>query len=282
MSKKIKISSDSTCDLSPELIEQYDIAITPLTINIGDRAGKDGVSIFADDVVNAFEQEKTLATTSAISIGEYMDHFKYWTGQGYHVIHVNISAEFSCCHQNAVNAAAEVGEVTVIDSRNLSSGQGHIVLAAAEMAGQGKAPAEIAETMADLAARVDASFLLDTLTYMHKGGRCSAVQALGANLLQLKPCIEVKNGKMGVGKKYRGNLQKCYKQYLEDRMQEVETLARARVFITHSPCRQDIIDLAQEKLAALDYFDIITETAAGSTITSHCGPNTLGILYIHK
>ena len=282
MSQSIKLSSDSTCDLSPELLEKFDITLMPLTINIGERSLKDGVEIQAPEVLSAFEQNGVLAKTAAVSVGEYAAHFKKYKELGRPVVHITISADFSSCYQNALIAAEDFDNVTVIDSRNLSSGHGHIVLAAAELAATGASPAEIKTAMDELALRVDASFLVDTLTYLHKGGRCSSVTALSANLLQLKPCIEVKEGKMSVGKKYRGNLIKCYKQYIDDRLSDLDAIEQKRIFITHSPSRQDVIDTAWEKVREHDYFDEIIETSAGCTVTSHCGQNTLGVLYIRK
>ncbi len=278
----LKITTDSTCDLSLKLIEQYKIEIVPLSIQIGEKSLKDGLEISAQQVVDSYEKTGILAKTAAVSIGEYIEVFRKWRKQGYHVIHINISSEFSSCHQNAILAAEEIGGVTVLDSRNLSTGQGHIVIKAAKMAEEGKSPDEIKSFMEHYVNKVDASFLLDTLTYLHKGGRCSAVAALGANLIKLKPCIEVKNGKMSVGKKYRGDLAKCYRQYIKDRLSQIESLEDELIFVTHSPCEQKIIDTAIGEVTKYNYFKDIELTTAGCTITSHCGPNTLGILYIKK
>lgn len=279
---QIKITADSTCDLSPKLIEKYDIAVVPLSVQIGDESLKDGVDISADKVIEAFESTGVLAKTSAVSIGEYLEIFRSYQENGYHVIHINIGSGFSTCYQNACLAAKEVENVTVIDSANLSTGQGHIVIRAAQLRDEGKTPAEIKDALDDLIPRVDASFLLDTLTYLHKGGRCSAITALGGNLLKLKPCIEVKNGKMGVGKKYRGDLVKCYKQYVKDRLVDTDSLENGLIFITHSPREDEILKTAQQGVEAKNYFNNIEVTQAGCTITSHCGPKTLGILYIRK
>lgn len=278
----IRITTDSTCDLSAELLERYNIGILPLYIQLGEKSLKDSIDIQPQTVCDYFEKEGVLAKTAAVSVGEYYVYFKKLVEEGYYVIHINISNEFSVCHQNAYTAAKEISNVTVIDSKNLSTGQGHIVLAAAKMAEAGASPKEIEEAMEDLSRRVDASFLLDTLTYLHKGGRCSALTALGANLLKLKPCIEVVDGKMTVGKKYRGDLLKCYKQYIKDRLTNIERLENDLIFITHSPCREDIVTLANNDVKEYHYFKSIENTSAGCTITGHCGPNTLGILYIRK
>ncbi|MEG2406188.1 MAG: DegV family protein [Clostridiales bacterium] len=279
---KIKITADSTCDLSPALIEKYNVAITPLSVQIGESSLKDGKDITAQEVVDAFEKQNILAKTAAVSIGEYLEIFKKYTEEGYNIIHINIGSNFSACHQNATLAAKEIGNVTVVDSQNLSTGQGHIVVKAAELAAMGKNSQEIEQELNELIPRIDASFLLDTLTYMHKGGRCSTVTTLGANLLQLKPCIEVKNGKMSVGKKYRGELGKCYKQYIKDRLNNIEEFEDHLVFISHSPQEEDILPIAQKSVESYNYFKNIESTKAGCTITSHCGPKTLGVLCVRK
>lgn len=279
---EITITADSTCDLSPELIEKYNIVIIPLSVQIGDGSFHDGVDIQAMDVITSFEDKGLLAKTSAVSIGEYMEFFKRFTDQDGHVIHINIGSSFSTCYQNAVLAGEELGNVTVIDSQNLSTGQGHVVVRAAQLRDQGKTPEEIKAALEDLIPRIDASFLLDTLTYLHKGGRCSAVAALGSNLLKVKPCIEVKNGKMVVGKKYRGDLIKCYKQYINDRLKDTNSLEKELIFVTHSPRGDEILEVAKNGVEEKNYFENIEVTQAGCTITSHCGPKTLGILYIRK
>ncbi|MDO4542651.1 MAG: DegV family protein, partial [Bacillota bacterium] len=258
------------------------IAIVPLFVQIGDVSLKDGQDIQADEVVTSFEEKGLLAKTAAVSIGEYIEFFKKYTDDGYHVIHVNIGGNFSTCYQNACLAGQEFDNVTVIDSQNLSTGQGHIVIRAAQLRDEGKDPQEIKSVLENLIPRIDASFLLDTLTYLHKGGRCSAIAALGGNLLKLKPCIEVKNGKMVVGKKYRGDLCKCYKQYVKDRLSNVESLEDDLIFVTHSPRKEDILEVVKNGVMEKNYFKNIEVTKAGCTITSHCGPKTLGILYIRK
>lgn len=279
---KIKITSDSTCDLSLQQIADHDILIMPLAVAMGDRNYRDGVDITPADIYAHVAAGGDLPATAANNITQYGDTFTALLQEYDAVIHLNISAEFSSCHQNALLAAQELDNVHVIDSRNLSTGHGLLVLKAAELAESGMEPAQIAEVLRETTARVDASFILDQLAYLKKGGRCSAVAALGANLLKLKPCIEVKDGKMSVGKKYRGNYEKCVREYVTDRLSDREDLELDRIFVTHSGVDQTYIDAAVNTIKELQPFREICVTTAGCTISSHCGPGTLGILYIHK
>ncbi len=279
----IKITSDSTCDLSPELLERYDVALMPLYVQKGDETFRDGVDIQPADIFAYVAAGGSLCKTAAGNIEDYTQLFAKYAGEYDAVIHINISAEFSSSYQNACIAAEEFENVFVIDSRNLSSGQGHIVVEAAKMAEAGASAEEIVTAMNDLAARVDASFLVDKLDYLRKGGRCSAVAALGANLLQLKPCIEVRGGKMGVAKKYRGSFAKCIGEYANERLNAANDLVHDRIFITYtSGCSEQTKQAARDAVAAYGKFAEVYETVAGCTVSCHCGPSTLGILYIHE
>ncbi len=282
MDRAIKITSDSTADLSKNVIQDYDIHITGLYINLGEKTLRDGDEIEPPQVIEYFNKTGNLAKTSAVPVGDYLETFKKYREEGKDIVHINIGSDFSACHQNAILAGQEVGHVYAVDSGNLSTGQGHLTVLAGELAKKGHTAEEIVAILSATRERVDASFLIDTLTYLYKGGRCSALSALGANLLKIKPCIEVKNGKMGVGKKYRGNLLKCYGQYVDDRLANLERIDPKRIFITHSTCEPEIVSLVKNKVEALNYFEEVIETDAGCTVTSHCGPNTLGVLFIHK
>lgn len=279
---KIKITSDSTCDLSREQIEKFGIEVMPLAVAMGDRNYRDGVDIHPDDIYAHVGNGGGLPKTAANNIAEYAEVFGKYAAEYDAVIHLNISAEFSSCYQNACLAAEEFDNVHVVDSRNLSTGHGLLVLKAAELAESGMDAAEIARTLRETADRVDASFILDQLEYLKMGGRCSAVAVLGANLLKLKPCIEVKEGKMGVGKKYRGAFAKCLKDYITDRVGSREDLELDRVFVTHSGISQELLDLAVETVKELQPFKEVCVTRAGCTVSSHCGPNTIGVLFIRK
>lgn len=279
----VKIISDSTCDLSPELLRQYDVSITPLSVCCGKKIGADGTEITPDDIYEYVHAEGKLPQTSAVNVADYMEEFHRWTKQGCCVVHFCISSDFSSTYQNACLAAKEVGNVFVVDSRNLSTGQGLLVLHAAEMAANGYYAQEIWETCSAMAKRVEASFVIDSLDYLYKGGRCSALGAFGGNLLRLKPCIEVRDGKMTPGKKYRGRIEKVMLQYVEDRLQNRTDIDKHRIFITHTKCSPKAVQAVRDKIQEImPDFEEILETTAGATITSHCGPNTLGILFVRK
>ena len=218
MVRPIKIISDSTADLPKELIEKYDIEIIPLSVTLGESTFKDGLEISAKDIFDFYDNTKILPKTSAVSVLEYTEVFTPWVEKGYDIIHFTISSTMSSCYQNACIAAVELGHVWSIDSANLSSGIGLQVVLAAELAKKGESAEAIAKHIAEAKTRVDASFILNQLEFLHKGGRCSGVATLGANLLKLKPCIEVHEGKMKVGKKYRGAYEKCALDYIHDRL----------------------------------------------------------------
>lgn len=279
----VHISSDSTCDLSPELLRQYGISITPLSVCCGERTGADGTEITPQDIYDYVSEKGELPHTSAVNAADYISEFRRWVSQGFCVVHFCISGDFSSTYQDACLAAKEVGNVYVVDSRNLSTGQGLLVLHAAEMVEKGHSAQEIWERCTALAAQVEASFVIDRLDYLHKGGRCSALGAFGGNLLRLKPCIEVRDGKMIPGKKYRGRIEKVMLQYVEDRLQNRSDIDKHRIFITHTRCSPETVSAVREKIRQLiPDFEEILETTAGATITSHCGPNTLGILFLRK
>ena len=275
---KVIISSDSVCDLSQELIEKIGLTIMPLLVNLGGTDYQDGVDIVPEDIYKFVAENKTLPKTAARSIAEYTDFFTELGKQG-DVIHFTISSEMSSSYQNAMIAAGEVeANVYVIDSRNLSTGIGLLILDAAEMRDAGKSAAEIAEELRSRTDLVRASFVVDTLDYLRMGGRCSAVAVLGANMLKLHPCIEVKDGSMGVGAKYRGKMSKVIKDYAADKL-TIEGIDPRHIFVTHTKCDQEVVDAVLEQVRALGIFENIYETEAGCTINSHCGPGTLGVLY---
>ncbi len=279
---RIKITSDSTCDLSPEQIAQHNIDIFPLSVRIGDRDCLDGVDALPEEIYAHVDGGGGLPATSAVSVGRYEAAFARLSAEYDAVIHLDISLDFSCCYQNAAAAAQSFENVYVVDSRNLSSGHGLLVLKAAELAESGMEPREIVRTLEAAAPKVDASFIMDRLDYMKKGGRCSSVAVLGANLLKLKPCIEVRDGKMAVCKKYRGGFDACLRSYIADRIGDRENLDLSRIFITHSGVSDHCIQTALNTIRELQPFQEICVTTAGCTISSHCGPGTIGVLFLTK
>ena len=278
----IKILSDSTCDLSPDLLKKHNIDLARLTVVKGGKPFVDGETIVPADIFAHVAAGGDLCSTTAYNVGEYQELFSKYAGEYDGIIHINIGSGFSSCYQNACLAAEGFLNVRVIDSKNLSTGQGHVVLEACRLAAQCEDLDEIAEKLNAFVPHVEASFLLDQLKYMVKGGRCSSAAALGANLLNLKPCIEVRDGKMSVVKKYRGNYAKCLATYVKDRLADREDIARNELFLTYTPVSEDCLSAVKEAIDAYGNFETVYETTAGCTVSCHCGPGTLGVLFVRK
>ncbi len=276
----IKITSDSTCDLSPELLERYQITLIPLSVIMDGKPYLDGVEITPQDIFKHVANGGALCSTSAVNVDSYKAVFGRLSKEYDEVIHINIGSLFSSCYQNASIAASFFTNVHVVDSMNLSTGQGHLVIEAAEMAQKGVAAMEICSRLNAMRNRVQASFILDRLDYMQKGGRCSAVVALGSKLLKIKPCIAVRDGTMGIADKYRGKFDKCVEKYVKDCLKDRKYLRPDRVFITHTCFDPTPARIARETIEKYAGFAEIYETTAGCTISCHCGPGTLGILFI--
>lgn len=282
MSKPVVITADSTCDLSQELLERFDIHIIPLTITLGDDTFLDGQGFTPLDMYARFQLDGTLPKTSAPGVQEFLDFFSSFTEQGCSVVHLDISSELSNTYNAACMAADELIGVHVVDSRMLSSGVGLLAIEGAECRDRGMDAIEIAEHLRSLTGKVQTSFVLDTLQYMWKGGRCTGVAALGANLLHLKPGLEMTEGKLTVYKKYRGNINHVYKQYVKERL-EGRKVRPGHVFITESgevdpQVLEEIYALVKETIPVKE----IHHGTAGCTISTHCGPKTLGILFIEE
>lgn len=278
----VKIIADSVCDLSKELIEQYDISLLPLYVNLGDKSFKDAGELSSEDIFEYVAKTKVLPTTTAASIGDYAEVFQRYRAEGCEVVCIDISSEFSCTVQNAKIAAEEVGGVYVVDSRNLSTGEGHVVLRAAILAQQGTNAPDIVRELEDMIPKVRASFILDNLDYMKKGGRCSSVAVLGANLLKIKPTILVEDGKMRVGHKFRGPLNKVLEEYVDMQLAGRSDIRDDIIFLTHTGNTPEQLELVRKTIEKNMHFKQIIETRAGATVTSHCGPFTLGVLYVLK
>ncbi len=278
----IKILSDSTCDLSPEQLKEHDITLARLTVVKDGEAFVDGLTITPADIFAHVAAGGDLCSTTANNIGDYQKLFDEFCPKYDGVILITIGSSFSSCYQNACLAAEDYPNVRVIDSMNLSTGQGHVVLEACRLAKTCESLDEIAEKLNALVPRVEASFLLDQLKYMVKGGRCSSAAALGANLLNLKPCIEVRNGKMSVVKKYRGNYAKCLAAYVQDRLAGRDDIIRNELFLTYTPVTDECLAAVKEAIDKYGHFETVYETTAGCTVSCHCGPATLGVLFVRK
>ena len=279
----IRITADSTCDLSPELLAQYNIETLPLYIIHDGTEYKDGVDITPDALYEKVRASGKLGSTAAVNVDDYLAFFSRLRETCETVIHFTISSEMSSCCQNARIAAEEVGGVYVIDSRNLSTGIGLQVLRACELAQKGMAAEVIVSAITAMADKVDASFVPDKLEYLKMGGRCSAVAALSATLLRIHPCIQVREGSMGVGKKYTGSHEAVLMKYLKDRLAKLEDVDLSRVFITHSGMSDPaLVDKVKDAVLAIAPFEDVQVTRAGCTISNHCGPDTLGVLFCKK
>ncbi len=277
----IILSADSTCDLGNTLKEQYDVHYFPYHIILEEKDYLDNVDITPEEIYKIYYDRKVLPKTSAINVEEYIDYLKVYTDNGNDVIHFNLGGALSSSYQNCKLAAQELPGVYPINSCSLSTGIGLQVLDAADMIKEGKSAKEIYDTLHQSTEQYHASFIVDTLTFLHAGGRCSSAAKLGANLLNLKPCIEVDNttGGMTVGKKYRGNLEKVLVHYVKDKLQQYPDIVNNRIFITHSTIDSHYIDIVRDTINSVMHFDHIYVTNASCTISSHCGPGTLGILF---
>ncbi len=281
----IRIVSDSTSDLSKELIEKYHISILPLYIHLGDQEYADGIGITPDEIYSWSDEHKATPKTSAASLEEAINLLSSLTENGDEVICFAISEDMSTCANVMRMAAEEIGkedQVYVIDSANLSTGIGLLIIEAALMIEEGKNAEEIVSAIEALKPRVRASFVVDTLTYLYRGGRCSGVAALAGGMLKLHPKIVVENGKMEPRKKYRGKMQQVILSYVKEMEEELRAAKPDRVFITHSGCDAETIALVKNYLETLGVFQEILITRAGGVISSHCGPGTLGVLFVIK
>lgn len=280
--RKTVILSDSTCDLSAEIVKARDIKISPLTVVFGDKKHLDGVDVTPDDVYEYYNKTKSLAKTTATNMAEHEDFIAENVAEGKEAVYFNISSEMSTTFNNARLAAEDMENIYVIDSRNLSTGIGLLVLHACDLADEGKSAKEIYDEITELTAYVDASFVVETLEYLHKGGRCSSIAALGANLLKLRPMIQVKDGKMGVAKKYRGKMSEVFKQYVDEKLNDENKFIGKRIFVTHSGnCDEIAVELKDMVLKAYPDKEVLI-TRAGCTVSCHCGPGTLGVLGIRE
>ncbi len=279
---KVKICADSTVDLSPELLAKYNISVMPLHVSLGDNDYLDGVDIVPQDIYDYYAATKNLPKSGARSIEEYREFFEQTLSQGYDaIVHFTISAEMSASYNNARLAAQQFSDVYVVDSRQLSTGIGLLVLDACDMVAAGMDAKAIAERAVSRADAAQSSFIVDNLEFLYKGGRCSSLVYLGANLLQIKPCLEVKNGVIGVASKPMGRYRRCVAKYCENIRRNATNPDTKRCFVTHTKMDEGITEEVIQTVKSWGIFDEILETTAGCTVTTHCGANTIGILYIN-
>ena len=278
---KVRMTADSTCDLSPELLRKYEIGIAPLSVIIDGEVFHDGVDVTPPDIFPAAEAGKS-ERTAAVNTYEYREFFTEQLKNCDEIVHICISSEFSTCYNDAVEAARHFDHVYVVDSRNLSTGSGLLVLEGAEMAAKGMEGKKIAEVLKNRTGLVDASFVVHTVDYLRRGGRCSGLEALGAKMLHIRPSILVRDGKMHPGEKYRGSYEHYLKHYIADMLADDSTIDFNRVFVTHSPSEEGLVQFAIDTVKSCGLFREVLETMAGCTVCTHCGPNTLGIMFVRK
>lgn len=285
MAKNIVLCADSTCDLSEELIKKYDVKIYPLHVLVDGEPHNDGVDITPDEIYATYAEKGVLPKTAAVNTAEYIDFCQPFIDAGNDVIYISLGSSLSSSHNNCRIASTEIDGLYPVDSRNLSTGSGLLVMEAGDRIAKGMAVADIVAELNELAGKVSASFVINDLEFLHKGGRCSALAMFGANVLKLKPSIKVdpaENGKMGVDKKYRGTLEKALSDYVADQLKDRTDIDTRRVFITHSGISEERIALVKGLVEQYANFEEIYVTRAGCTISSHCGPNTLGVLFFTK
>ncbi len=282
--KSIRIVADSTCDLSKELIERYSISIIPLCILLDGVSYYDGIDITPEQIYAWSDSHKATPKTAAIPFDKTTEILKPFMENGDDIIFFGISSQMSstCNVARIVGAQEDYDRIFVIDSENLSTGIGLQVIKAAELVKEGRTAEEIVEIINSARSRVRASFVVDTLTFLARGGRCSSVVALAGNTLKLHPMISVKDGKMSAGRKYRGRTEMSVGAYVDDVIPALKNAESDRVFITHSGCTEEVLNMVKAKIEALRKFDEILITQAGGVISSHCGPNTLGVLFYEK
>jgi len=280
--KKVIITCDSTCDLTQEQKQEFGIITQPLYVRMNDTEYKDGVDINTETLFQLVKTSGQLPKTAAVSMQDFLDLWKPYLEEGCEVVHVSLSGDLSACYLNAHLASEEVKGVYVVDGRNLSTGTALLAIEGAIMAKEGKSAKEIYDVLMVKRDKVNASFVLDTVDYLAKGGRCSAVTAFAAGLLKLRLCIEVKDGKMDVCKKYRGKMSNVLQEYVRERLSEKSDVELDRIFITDSGISPEIRLLVEKTILEMKPFARVMFSTAGSTIAAHCGPGTLGILFINK
>ncbi len=280
--KPVILTADSTCDLSPELKAQFQIRTVPLTITEGDASYLDGVDFQPDQIYEIYRKDGTLPKTSAVSPQEFLEFFGPLVEEGYEIVHVDISSKLSATYQNACIAAGELGGIYPVDSSHLSASSFLLLLEACRLRDAGKSAREIAQALEQQKQKLVTTFVVDTLEFIWKGGRCSGVTALGANLLHIKPCLEMRDGELKVGKKYRGSIEKVYAQYLRDLLSRDDIDTRAAVMVHSGGITEETLERLRQLVLELAPIERLYTLRAGCTISSHCGPGTMGLLFATK
>ena len=279
MSKNVVITTDSVCDMPQELLERYHVRMIPLTVTEGDRSYKDGTDITPDDIYRIYEEQQILPKTSAISPQEFTDFFAPIVDAGSEVVHIDISAACSASYQNACIAAGELEGVYPVDSLHLTLGQGLLVIEACRLRDQGLGAQEIAQRLLAYRDKIVTSFVVDTLEFLWKGGRCSGITALGANLLQVHPCLELREGEIKVARKYRGAMTRVYAQYIRDLLSR-EGIDTRMAFLVHSGrIPQEELEQLRREILELVPFAEVPVIQVGCTVTSHAGPGAMGVIF---
>ncbi len=279
---KVKITADSTIDLGKELVAKYDIPLVPFHVLLGDKYLRDGIDVSPKDIYDFVDSNGTLPSTSAPNVDEYAELFSKYSKEYDAVIHISISHKMSSAAQNASIAAKDFANVMTFDSRNMTSSQGYMTIEACEMAARGASAEEIIAKLMDLRDKIETSFVIEKTDYLRKGGRCSALASVGANMLKIRPSIMVKDATLVPGKKYRGNYDACLRQYVSDRLTGRDDIDLKRIMITDSGVPDSTVKMVRECILSIQPFAEILETKAGCTVCSHCGPSTLGILFARK
>ena len=279
---KIRMTADSTCDLTPELIRKYEIGIVPLSVVIDGEVFHDGVDVTPRDIFRAAEAGKSVRT-AAVNTFEYREFFKKQLKNCDQLVHVCLGSGFSSCYSDAVEASREMDNVFVVDSRNLSTGSGLLVLEGLRMIREGEEDGKaIAETLQAKTGLINGSFVLRTVDYLRRGGRCTGLEALGAKMLHIRPSIVVQDGKMRPGEKYRGRYEHYLKHYIEDLLENDSNIDFQRVFVVYSPSEDGLARFAIDTVKSYGLFREVLEAMAGCTICTHCGPDTLGLMFMNK
>ena len=279
---KVIITCDSACDLTSEQKQEFGIVTLPLYVRVNDVEYRDGVNITTDFLFEQVKATGELPKTAAVSMQDFLDLWKPMLEEGCEIVHVSLSSELSACYLNAHLASEELKNVYVVDGKNLSTGTGLLAIEGAVMAKEGKSAKEIYDALMEKREKMNVSFVLDTVDYLAKGGRCSSVVAFAAGLLKLRLCIEVKDGKLDVCKKYRGKMSSVLQEYVRERLNEKTDVELDRIFITDSGVSPEIRALVEKTILEMKPFARVMFSTAGCTISSHCGPGTLGILFIGK